>query len=317
VRGHFWTVAGHFTRIWQALPLPASQHVVFPVSDSRFGTVQLTGRLSAPSSATTLLILIHGLGGSSQSPYLSHATTLAHRAGAAVLRLNLRGADLRGEDFYHAGLSKDLHQVIASEVLSGYSQILILGYSLGGHVSLRFAGETNDPRVQRVATLCAPLDLDRGASCFDSGRAALYRAHVLDSLKHMYEIVWQRRKLPLAPQQANTIQRIRDWDERIVAPRHGFQSAVDYYARASAGPHLSKIALPTLIAYTRHDPMVPFETLTDALAARSAQVQTWEIPRGGHIGFPTGQRLFNAPLTVPTAAAQHVDAELVEWLLAC
>jgi predicted alpha/beta-fold hydrolase len=318
VNGHFWTLAGHFSRNWASAPVPAAAHAMFEVQDARLGSVTLTARLSVPQGAQQVLILIHGLGGSSQSPYLAQATGLAHQRGLATLRLNLRGADLRGEDFYHAGLSSDLHDVVASQLLSGYSQIFLLGYSLGGHVSLRFASETCDERVKRIATLCAPLDLDRGAHCFDSARAAIYRPHVLGSLKRMYRVVMRRRGVArrhtnaITADEADRIHLIREWDERVVAPRHGYASALDYYAKASAGPILSQIRVPTLISYARQDPMVPVETLTDALRGRSAQVETWEVPRGGHIGFPVGQQFEGGT----TTGRPSVDAELIDWLLA-
>jgi predicted alpha/beta-fold hydrolase len=289
---------------------------VFAVSDPRLGSVPLTARLSEPPDAHRLLILIHGLGGSSQSSYLAAANDLAHARGVATLRLNLRGSDLRGADFYHAGLSADLHQVVAHERLSGYSQIYVLGYSLGGHMSLRFASETPDARVKRVATLCAPLDLDRSAQCFDSARATLYRGHVLKALKRIYRAVTLRHGSGISAAEADRIAAIRDWDEQIVAPRHGYASAADYYAKASAGPTLGQINVPTLIAYARQDPMVPLETLTDSLRGRSRCVDTWEIPRGGHIGFPPGQLLEAQPLHgPPDGSNQAVEAQLVDWLL--
>jgi predicted alpha/beta-fold hydrolase len=271
----------------------------------------LSARLSDPGNADTLLVLVHGLGGSSQSPYLAPATTLAYAAGAAVLRLNLRGADLRGEDFYHAGLSADLHASLQAPELERYRRIALLGFSLGGHVVLRYASEAPAARVGRVATLCAPVDLALGAEAFDSARCALYRGHVLDALKAMYRQVALRRRVPISPEQAERIAGIRQWDENIVAPRHGFGSASEYYAHASAGQHLHRIAVPTLMAFTRDDPIVPLSTLHAALRGRSPSVTPWEIERGGHIGFPAGQ----APPGM-TAGALGVDEQLTRWLLA-
>lgn len=313
VLGHFWTIAGHVARTLSPGGLPAARHVSVAVPDPAFGGVRLSGRHSAPEGAQRLLLLVHGLGGSSQSPYLFPATRLAHEQGVATLRLNLRGADLLGEDFYHAGLTTDLNALLGSAPFAHYDEVLLLGYSLGGHLCARYASETPDARVKRVATLCSPLDLSLGADAFDVASPGVYRHYVLQALKRMYRQVARRRPVPLPVAEAERISAIRSWDELIVAPRHGFASATDYYTRCSAAPHLGAIEVPCVFAFTRDDPVVPLHTLRSALLGCSPRVQTWEIGQGGHIGYP---RVEAPPASFGgTQQAGDVDRQLTRWLL--
>ena len=95
-----------------------------------------------------------------ESRYARVGAGEALAAGMSCLRLNLRGADLEGEDFYHAGLTADLHAALADPALERYERVHLLGYSLGGHVVLRWATESGDARVRSVAAICPPLDLE-------------------------------------------------------------------------------------------------------------------------------------------------------------
>jgi predicted alpha/beta-fold hydrolase len=313
VLGHCWTIAGHVARTLNPGSLPAARHVSVAVPDPTLGGVRLSGRHSAPEGAQRLLLLVHGLGGSSQSPYLFPATRFAHEQGVATLRLNLRGADLLGEDFYHAGLTADLNAMLGSAPFAHYREVVLLGYSLGEHLCARYASERPDARVKRVATLCSPLDLSLGADAFDAAGPGVYRHHVLQALKRMYRAVARRRSVPLPVDEAEHISAIRRWDEQIVAPRHGFASAADYYSRCSAAPRLHAIDVPCVFAFTRDDPVVPPHTLRAALQGCSPRVQTWEIARGGHIGYPSAERP-PASLGV-TRQSGDVTRQLTRWLL--
>ncbi|MDX1504009.1 MAG: alpha/beta hydrolase, partial [Thermoanaerobaculia bacterium] len=95
----------------------------------------LSGLWSGPSSGGDLLVVVHGLGGCAESFYARRAAAAAEGAGVGCLRLNLRGADERGEDIYHAGLWSDLAAVVESPAFDGYERLLVLGYSLGGHLA--------------------------------------------------------------------------------------------------------------------------------------------------------------------------------------
>jgi len=276
--------------------VPFVRHAIAPVQapsepwtamleDADVGSVRLSGLLREYPGARSLLLVVHGLGGSASSHYAIPAAVAAHAAKMSSLRLNLRGADLDGTDFYHAGLTADLRAALAT-IPPRYEHVYILGYSMGGHVALRYAAELTDARVRAIASVCAPLDLERSATDFDRPWRAFYRHHVLAGLKRIYAAVGKRRAVGFPVDAALRIGKIRSWDQHVVAPRFGFASAEDYYARVSALFALPSIARPTLVIAAKADPMVPEQTLRHAVRQCSSSVDWRWVERSGHVGFP-------------------------------
>ncbi|HYH47351.1 MAG TPA: alpha/beta fold hydrolase, partial [Thermoanaerobaculia bacterium] len=138
---HFWTVAPRLRHAVRPLLCPETTPFAFTVPDPVLGPVQLTGKLRAAADSDELLVVIHGLGGCADSHYMPRAALAAEAAGLSCLRLNLRGSDRLGEDIYHAALTADLHAALALPALAAYRRIYLLGYSVGGHVVLRYATE--------------------------------------------------------------------------------------------------------------------------------------------------------------------------------
>ncbi|OYW03254.1 MAG: hypothetical protein B7X11_03405, partial [Acidobacteria bacterium 37-65-4] len=207
---------------------PPSEPWETTLQDPVAGVVHLSGRLSRTGGSKRLLVVVHGMGGSQASFYAIRAARMARQMGFNCLRLNLRGADRSGEDYYHAGLTEDLDAALASPPLRSFETIAILGYSLGGHMALRYATLAPDPRVKAIAAVCAPLDLDRCCTAIDRPKMWLYRRYLLAGLNQIYARVAQRRPVPTPPEQARRIRTLRAWDDAVVAPRHGFASAEDY-----------------------------------------------------------------------------------------
>lgn len=282
------------------------------IDDPSLGSVRLSGRWRDVPESDTLVVIVHGLGGSSRSVYMQRAASAAERVGIASLCVNLRGADLRGEDLYHAGLASDLRAVTSSPELARYRNLLLLGYSLGGHVCLRHAASAMDPRVRAVAALCSPLDLGAAASAFDAPRLSVYRGHVLDGLKAMYRAFHTRRPelTPAKLHEVLRIDRIRTWDEMVVVPRHGFRSAEHYYAEASAGPQLGSLTVPALLLHARRDPMVPLHTVRPWTARVNPGAVVVESLDGGHVGFPPGFSLGR------DEAPSGLEPQVLAWLIA-
>ncbi len=253
------------------------------------GPVVLTGRLRDLRDGRPggdLVVILHGLGGSCDSQYAHRAAAAAERAGLSSLRLNLRGSDRSGTDFYHAGLTADLASALASPEIASFARIHLLAYSLGGHVALRFAAFEHEPRLSGVVAVCAPLDLALSAAAIDRPSLALYKTYLMRHLKEIYQPVASRHPDLTPFEQVRGIRSLRAWDEAVVAPRHGFASGADYYARASVAPHLDQLRVPALLLQAEGDPMVPADTVRPALSRPYLNLDVRWLRRAGHCGFP-------------------------------
>jgi uncharacterized protein len=318
--GHYWTLRPFVSRrgvrsLAQPLGAPgAHARDVCPpepwssdVPDARWGSVHITGALHAPPGARGLLLVVHGLGGSSDSLYVSAAVPAAAALGLACLRINLRGADGSGEDFYHAALTADLHAALASPMLASFTDIYVLGYSLGGHLSLCLASERHDARLRAVAAVCSPIDLGRSAWAIDQPARAPYRHYVLRRLKACYAQVARRRALPTPLERVLRVRTLREWDACTVVPRHGFASTDDYYQHASAAGRLHALDVPTLLVNTEHDPMIPAHTVRPALLGSTPRLDVRWLRTGGHVGFPR-------EVDLGEKAPRGLEPQLLHWL---
>ena len=311
--GHFWTVAGYLRDRVRAPMAPPSRRFEHRVRDPRTGELLLTGRLSA-SGDDRLLIVLHGIAGGCESGYAVRAARAAEAAGMSCLRLNLRGADRSGQDFFHAGLTDDLHAVLTSPALAGYRSLHVLGYSLGGHVALRAATQATEPRLESVAAICAPLDLSACASAFDRPASWGYRRRILAELCRTYELVIARRAALGAPEigltavdRVRRARSLREFDGLTVVPRFGFRDAEDYYRSMSVGPVLDRLKVRALLVAGASDPLVPIATLMPYLQTTPSRLSFRLLGRGGHVGFPS-------ETTLGLDAPPGVEAQAIAWL---
>ena len=306
-KGHFWTL-GPFLR-HNLLPprVPEWQRWETSLDDSVVGTLNLSGQLTREGASDTIVVIVHGLGGSATSYYARVATLAASRAGIDCLRLNLRGADRGGADYYHAGLTDDLEAALGSTALVGYEHILLLAYSLGGNMMLRYLAGKPDPRVRAAAAVCSPIDLKPNARAIDRPRGAFYRHHILNGLKDIYRNVAARREVPLSIRESSRINTIEQWDERIIAPRYGFAGAEDYWAQTSACEVLADIRTPTLFVASERDPMVGIDTVRPWL--QKATKLRWIVTRrGGHVGFPQ-------KMDLGLGTRGTFEDQIIQWML--
>ncbi len=309
MQGDYWTLRPFVRHLFQPVPPPPSRHFRAPLHDPVAGDIELTGRLHEYGSRD-LVLVVHGLGGSFSSNYAIAMAAACAAAKTDCLRICLRGADRRGADVYHAGLIADLAAVFAAPDLARYETVRLIGYSMGGHVSLRYAANDPDARLACVATVCAPLDLEAGIHEIDRPRRALYRRNVLRGLKDIYAAVTEHDGPQPAPlQRVQAITTLEDWDETVVAQRFGFADAREYWRTQSAGPVLGDVKVPTLSLITRHDPMVVFHTLEPFLDA-NPQVERIVLERGGHVGFPPDTELGLRPAPGGT----NVSSQLLGWM---
>jgi predicted alpha/beta-fold hydrolase len=286
LHGHFWTLAPHVVHLVAPERAPLDEPWETHVDDPRLGSLRLTGRLRARTGGDSIVVLIHGLGGSAESRYVLRAARACDEHGLSYLRFNMRGADRSGEDIYHAGQTDDLRAMLRSGQLASFEHIYLFGYSLGGHIAVRWATEPDrDPRVRAIAALCSPLDLRYGAHSIQRPGGWPYQWHVLRGLKEMYRAAKGRRPLPIPIERAEAIRTILEWDEEVIVPRFGFASLAHYYESQSAGPRLAAMEVPTLFIAAEADPVVTADQLRPWLARTSNAVEVaWTD--GGHVAFP-------------------------------
>jgi predicted alpha/beta-fold hydrolase len=308
LNGHYWTIAPRFRHALRPSPAPPARPWKTRVPDPDFGSVEITGLLREKPGADSVLIVIHGLGGSCESNYALRAASAAEAAGLSCLRMNLRGADRSGEDLYHAGLTDDLRAALRSPEIRKYRRALVLGYSLGGHVALRYAAEYPGDGVAAVAAVSSPLNLEVCQANLDAPASWLYRTYLLSALKSTYRAVAARRLLPNPPEAIQAISRLREFDELAVAPRHHFAGAEDYYARASVWPLLPRLEVPALLVASRNDPMVPLASVEPWVGQASpALTVRWE-DSGGHVGFPPD-------LDLGEPSPRGLEPQVLHWLV--
>jgi predicted alpha/beta-fold hydrolase len=308
IAAHAWTIGPNLVHRMAPRVAPASQPWSTVLEDERIGPVTLRGRLRVREGGDACVIVVHGLGGSPDSGYCVQAAAAADRAGMSCLRMSLRGADRAGDDFYHGGLAADLEAAAASADLQRFARLYVLGYSLGGHVSLCYALAPADARVRAVAAVCSPLDLGLGQQAIDRTRALIYRHHVLAGLKQIYSAVAAKRSVPTPLPRALAARTLREWDELTVVPRYGFGSVDEYYAQMSVGPRLSELQVPALVVHSTLDPMVPPWTYEPHLTRSLPKLTCHPLASGGHVGFP-------ANVCLGERGPGVLEDQILAWLL--
>ena len=256
-----------------------------------------------------LAILTHGLEGSTRSKYISALGRHLLARGVNVLAWNFRGCS--GEPnripaWYHSGKSEDLRSVIQHvESSENYDDIFLVGFSVGGNVTLKYLGEGSvSSRIAKAVTISVPIDLGSAAEVLAWPKNKVYLKWFLSHLKNKVTA-----KHPLFPSELvveglNTIKNFREFDARFTAPLNGFLSADEYWTKASCKPYLRNIKVPTLLLTARDDPFLSSQCYPEKEAEESDYL-TLEITQfGGHLGFLPKKR----------GGAYHYESRTLEFL---
>ncbi len=292
IGGHFWTIAPHLSRAFLERPLHESVLFSTPFTTKEGRKMHAEGWWNQGHVTDTLFVVMHGIGSSPSVPYVLKATRILRKFGC-VLRLGLRGSLRAQGDFYHGGLTEDLRAALSSPMCSRYQNIFLVGFSLGGHVALRYCTEVHDGRVRGVVAICPPLDLASGQRRIDQWSMTIYRNRILDGLRQIYaqcapvarERGWP---LPANMNRLNKVKTIREWDSETVVPRFGFDSADHYYESASVSSRLRMLRIPALILAARHDPLIPFKDVESGLIGAPSNIEMRVLDNAGHVGFRPG-----------------------------
>ena len=294
-----WLVGGHLQTVWPALvarhfqgPAPGFRRERWATPDADFVDVDWQVDAPAPPDpAAPLLVLFHGLEGSSASHY-AHA--FAHAAQARRWRFavpHFRGCS--GElnlapRAYHSGDFEEIGWMLARLRAGHRGPMFAVGISLGGNALLRWAEEAGDAArttLKALAAVSAPLDLAAGGHAIGRGlNRLLYTRMFLRSMKPkalaklaQHPGLFDRERLLAA-------RSLYAFDDVFTAPLHGFRNADDYWSRGSARPHLHRIRVPALVLNAQNDPFLPAASLPRKDQA-GACVTLWQPRHGGHVGF--------------------------------
>ena len=249
----------------------------------------------AASGRKLLAILSHGLEGNSGRAYVRGMVKALNGASIDCLAWNYRtcGGEMnRTLRMYHNGCTDDLDLVVRHATAKGYEKIILVGFSMGGNVSLLYLGQQGEnvlPQVKGAVAFSVPVDLEDSAMQLARGSNVIYMKRFLQSFHKKLKL---KRELFPGRIDIRGYDRIRDfktYDDCYTAPLHGFRNALDYYAKCSCGPLLERIRVPGLIVNAADDPF-----LGPACYPQHQVVNPcifWEVPKfGGHVGF-MGRRL--------------------------
>jgi predicted alpha/beta-fold hydrolase len=243
-------------------------------------------------TAQPTLVMWHGMEGSTASNYMLTTAAKISRQGFNVVRVNFRncgGTERLSQTLYHGGLTSDLRAVIDELIARDHlPSLCVAGFSLGGNMVLKLAGEYGDNPPSALKAICAvspSIDLRASTNLIARRRNWIYQQDFLRRLKNRIKV--KEKLFPDAYDSSllRGIRSVEQFDNRYVAPHFGFADANDYYAQASSRPFIGRIRIPTLIIHAKDDPFIPFEPLLDPSIAANPYVLLLATERGGHVAF--------------------------------
>ncbi|MEO7107574.1 MAG: alpha/beta fold hydrolase [Rhodoferax sp.] len=323
-----WLPGGNLQTIWPALyarrvvgELPQYRRERWSTPDGDFIDVDYLEMVntppvvpqSSPADGQTLLVLFHGLEGSSASHY-AHAFAdfaRAHAMAFAVPHFRGCSGELNlGPRAYHSGDYAEIGWVLQRFRHQHRGPIVAVGVSLGGNALLRWAqemGESAAQVVSAVAAVSSPIDLAAGGHAIGKGfNRQVYTRMFLNTMKPK-----ALRKLDQHPGLFDRdallqAKDLYDFDNVFTAPLHGFKNTEDYWLRASARPHLGQIKIPALLVNAVNDPFVPYDSLPSQKDVDGSYITLWQPEQGGHVGFPQGR---------PPGHVRVMPGQVGDWLL--
>lgn len=286
--GHAMTIyAWGKPRRFPHLPAPSDRH--FDVAPGTRVLAHCHWQPDPPRHPA--LIALHGLEGSSTAHYMRGLADKAYAAGFNVVLLNQRncgGTEELSETLYHSGLTHDAAHVLEQLSAEGIDRIVVAGYSLGGNLALKLAGEFGEaapPELRGVCAVSPVLELAECVRALERRQNVVYQWNFVRGLKRR-----MRRKGRTHPgrfplERLREVRTVRQFDEYFTAPHFGFGGADDYYHRASAMRVIERIRVPALVITADDDPFVPVEPFRNAALTSNPNVTLIVTHGGGHCGF--------------------------------
>lgn len=279
---HWQTVAGHY---WKR---PSG--ALFPTVRRYYQTepeVQVLVVSQYPSAAAMgNIVMVHGLEGSGDAGYMQGLSAAALRSGFATHRFNMRtcgGTERLCQTLYHAGLTSDLLAVLRELSNEGRAPVFLVGFSLGGNVVLKLAGELGEaaaPLVRGVCAVSTPIDLEASARRIAEPDNRLYERRFVNRMRDRLCATGRYQDRDFAG-----LDSILGIDERITAPSFGFGNAANYYRTQSALRYLDGLRVPVLLIQAKDDTFIPFDIFHAEAVRSNPRIELLATEHGGHLGF--------------------------------
>jgi predicted alpha/beta-fold hydrolase len=286
--GHLQTLASFF--LPRRITLPTAEKRLIEVEP---GVQVLCHCHWQPDRQNALtVIIVHGLEGSSESQYMLGIAAKGMSVGMNVVRMNQRncgGTDALSPTLYHSGRSQDIAAVARNLIHEdGISRFALVGFSMGGNLVLKVAGEWGreaPPQLRAIAAVCPSMNLAASADALHLAANRLYEYYFMWQLRRRL-----RMKARLFPQVFDTarmrgVTSLRDFDDKVTAHYCGFEGASDYYERSAAANVIDRIAVPTLILHAANDPFIRILPETRQKILSNPNITFVETEDGGHCSF--------------------------------
>jgi predicted alpha/beta-fold hydrolase len=276
VAAHLWSRDGDETRYPLQSKIYQTEPQVSVLVQSQYPAEPRRGNV----------VMVHGLEGSGQAGYVRSLSSAALRAGFAAHRFHMRtcgGTEHLCNTLYHAGLTSDLRYVLGEFQRTGGMPAFLVGFSLGGNVVMKLAGEMGEearPLIAGVCAVSAPLDLAKCARRIAHPENRLYQRRFVERMSARLTATGRYHKEDFAG-----VRSVMEIDDRITAPSFGFGDAANYYRTQSALAYLGGIRVPALLIHAKDDTMAPFETCESEAARSNPRIALLATEHGGHLGF--------------------------------
>ena len=299
---HLQTIAAHF---WKRPDLAAE----FPIDRRLYRTEQdvqvLVCSQRPRGQARGEIFMVHGLEGSGEAGYIRSLSAAALGAGFAAHRFHMRtcgGTEHLCRTLYHAGLTSDLLAVLRESRREGRAPAFLVGFSLGGNMVLKLAGEMGESArelVRGVCTVSAPLDLAACSRRIGERDNRVYEARFVRAMRRRLCATGRYQKGEFAG-----LRSVLELDDRFTAPSFGFGDAANYYRTQSSIGYLPGLRVPALLIQAKDDTFVPFAVYQSAAVSSHPWIQLMATEHGGHLGF-IGRR--------PNRL--WLDETIMEWIM--
>lgn len=305
----WWLRNAHLQTLWASVvrrtPQLALRRERLELPDDDFIDLDWTTGESGP-----VVIVLHGLQGSSNSNYARGILHALHQHGCRAVLMHFRGCS--GEPnrlprFYHGGDTGDLNTLVhVLRAREPRTQIAAVGYSLGGNVLLKWLGEQGQyAPLSCAVAVSVPFEMNASALRLQCGFSSIYQRHLLRSLRHAVREKSKRMIMPFDFGDLDRLRTLRAYDDAVTAPLHGFSGVDDYYMQSSCRQYLGRIGIPTLVLHAADDPFLTRKAIPTQ-AELSPHVTLDLSGHGGHVGFVYG--------TAPGQARYWLEERIPAWL---